>query len=686
MSLPAAIYRIDNLQRAWRWIRSNADAGYKNYFRDHYSAYATAQDALLRDLSDRLRRGAYVPARACKIFLPKASGILRPYTLLDVEDQIVYQATANVVADCMYARVRHRYFNQVFGHLYAGRSSVWFYRKWSKGYSAYNKAAMDAHAAGNVFTASFDLTAFYDSIDHRVLSHFLEKFGVDRDLIHDLREWLSVWTGTNAQILQGHGIPQGPLSSGLIAETVLSHLDNHGWTKSRVVYLRYVDDIRLFAKTEQLLRGALIRLDHLSKDIGLFPQSSKISIHPVADITAELKSVSQPIESAVRAAMVDQQKVFRRLIELSPRYRVEDKTRFKYVLAHSKPHAALTKRLWRILDRSPELYESVARYLSRSGQLPRTTSREVVRRIVKERLYPAVAASFLRSIVGSLHQSEKSKAKSALKKLWAPKSRSPEFTVALGQWLLAEDALTRRQIEYACSSPRPTWVRSSLLLAVEAHTSNKEVRSALVKNALLDKQIDPAVCGAVIAGKDGKKPDIGACRMNRQAALVLKEFGLVRRTGGRLCGINASMTRLLESAISLNWKTFFGSRYQQAERQIVGCRGYASTDATAWVQGLDVFNDLLLDALFRTDGTLGGYQLGKIGSCTGSPSSALKVKFSQVLTLATEVHNMRYLSYLAHPKVGNSQQATGRVPYSFIRKSKILLRRAIAELETSGLL
>jgi hypothetical protein len=384
--------------------------------------------------------------------------------------------------------------------------------------------------------------------------------------------------------------------------------------------------------------------------------------------------------------MVDQQKVFRRLIELSPRYRVEDKTRFKYVLAHSKPHAALTKRLWRILDRSPELYESVARYLSRSGQLPRTTSREVVRRIVKERLYPAVAASFLRSIVGSLHQSEKSKAKSALKKLWAPKSRSPEFTVALGQWLLAEDALTRRQIEYACSSPRPTWVRSSLLLAVEAHTSNKEVRSALVKNALLDKQIDPAVCGAVIAGKDGKKPDIGACRMNRQAALVLKEFGLVRRTGGRLCGINASMTRLLESAISLNWKTFFGSRYQQAERQIVGCRGYASTDATAWVQGLDVFNDLLLDALFRTDGTLGGYQLGKIGSCTGSPSSALKVKFSQVLTLATEVHNMRYLSYLAHPKVGNSQQATGRVPYSFIRKSKILLRRAIAELETSGLL
>ena len=53
MNLPAAVYRIENLQRAWRWIRSNPDAG-KIYFREHYAAYATAQDSLLSELSPGL--------------------------------------------------------------------------------------------------------------------------------------------------------------------------------------------------------------------------------------------------------------------------------------------------------------------------------------------------------------------------------------------------------------------------------------------------------------------------------------------------------------------------------------------------------------------------------------------------------------------------------------------------------
>lgn len=685
MKLPAALYRIENLQRAWRWIRSNPDAGYKTYFREHYAAYTTAQDALLKDLSDRLRRGAYVPGPSCKIYLPKASGILRPYSLLDVEDQIVYQAAANVVAERLFPRVRHRYFTQVFGHLYAGSSSIWFYRKWSKGYKAFNKAAMDAHAGGKVFTASFDLTAFYDSIDHRVLTHFLERFDIDRDLVRGLCEWLSAWTGTEAQILQGHGIPQGPLSSGLIAETVLTHLDEHKWAKAGVDYLRYVDDIRLFAKTEHTLRASLIQLDRLSKDIGLFPQSGKISIHRITHIVEELKSISQPIETAVKAKQADQAKVLRRLVELSPRYRITDKTRFKYLLAHARPNAALTERLWRILDHAPEMYESVARYLARSPKLPRKTSREVVRRIEKETLYPAVAAAFLRAVAANLHPAEVSKARTKLKALWAPKSRSPDVTAALGRWLMHHGGLTPNQNKYACERARSSWLRSSLLLAADSACQDPPLRQSLAKAAVQGVSTDPAICGAVIAGKDGVKPSLGVREMQRQAGLVLKEFGLVRRAGGRVCGIDASLKLLNPGTATVNWRAFFGAKYRQAERQLVGCRGYAGTDATAWVQGLDVFDDLLLDALFRLDGTLGGYTLGKIGACTGAPSNTFKTKFPRVLELVREVHNKRYQSYLAHPRIGKTTQPTGRIAFGFIKVSKRLLLRAIAEISAAGL-
>lgn len=74
---------------------------------------------------------------------------------------------ANVVAERLHPRVRRRYNRQVFGHQYAGASGLWFYRRWTDGYKAFNKAAEKVFTNGYVWTASFDLTAFYDSIDHK---------------------------------------------------------------------------------------------------------------------------------------------------------------------------------------------------------------------------------------------------------------------------------------------------------------------------------------------------------------------------------------------------------------------------------------------------------------------------------------------------------------------------------------
>ena len=116
MPFPKYVAHLDNLQLAWQWIRSNPDRAYKSHFRELYSAYATADVELLKHLKNRLDRSIFEPSNACKLFLPKPSGILRPYTLLSIEDQIVYQAMANVVAERLHPRVRNKYDNKVFGH------------------------------------------------------------------------------------------------------------------------------------------------------------------------------------------------------------------------------------------------------------------------------------------------------------------------------------------------------------------------------------------------------------------------------------------------------------------------------------------------------------------------------------------------------------------------------------------
>jgi len=175
------IFELANLRRAYRWILSNTDGRYKSYFRDSYAAFAIASDTALKQLRKDGLSERYEPSHASKVMVPKPSGTLRPLTLLTVEDQVVYQACVNIISDLLKPKTKHRYRKRVFAHLYAGQSSSFFYMRWQDSYTLLGHAIRDLHAKGFVYVANFDLTAFYDSIDHHVLNHFLKEVGLDED-------------------------------------------------------------------------------------------------------------------------------------------------------------------------------------------------------------------------------------------------------------------------------------------------------------------------------------------------------------------------------------------------------------------------------------------------------------------------------------------------------------------------
>ena len=685
MALPREVYDRDNIQRAWRWVRSNPDRSYKSYFRELYAVYTIAEDKLLARQQDRLRRGIYEPEPACKIYLPKKSGILRPYSLLTIEDQIAYQAAANLIAEALFPRARARYLIEVFGHLYAGKTSSWFYRKWSDGYRAFNDAAIAAFRSGHRFTASFDLTACYDSIDHKVLQHFLLDLRLSREFSDILLGWLSTWTATDRNIFHGHGIPQGPLPSGLMAEVVLRHFDEYQWARMGLRYLRYVDDIRLFAKTERILRQALVRLDRLSKDVGLFPQSSKIDIHEVTDITKELKSVSQPPEATVRAKLVDQGKLRSRLTALSYRYSIDQPTRFKYLLAHAQPCASVTARLWKIYEREPDYYDPIARYLSRYKRFPHKTAVRLFKATAEGMLYQSVPATFLAVAKGRLRDRDLALVRRRAKPLWKPRVTQPDFSASLGRLLISTRNLTDRQLEYSIRHTRPGWLRASLLLELSPAVVPTVLMTRLVSFGTRDGSLDAAIAAAYVAGVNGIRPASPVRLLNDGAKLVLKEFGIIKRASVTTCGVAISLGKLLKWSPAVDWRAFFGPTYAGAERQLIECRGFAAVNATAWVNALDVFNDYLLSALFRIDGTLGGYTLGKPGSILNSTGSRLEAKYPQVFDYAKAIHDKRAESLLSHPRVQSTGRATGRIRFGYIVQSKGLLRKAVREIEAAGL-
>lgn len=395
------LFDLGNLRRAYRWIMSNPDAQYKSYFRDSYDAFAIASETHLKWIRQEGLKERYQSSHASKLLVPKASGTLRPISLLNVEDQVVYQSCVNLIAEALKKKTKGRYEKTVFAHLYAGKSSPFFYKQWQNCYRKFSNRVRNAHASGFKYIANFDLTAFYDSIDHHVLRHFLKRLNIDEDtiifLMDCLRNWTSsTWSNGSSNIYHEHGIPQGPLSSGMLSEAVLTHLDEVGERGSKTIYLRYVDDIKILAKTEEELRRKLIELDIASKEIGLFPQTSKINIRKLIDPEDEIKSISRPPEPALRYG-VNQKKLIKRILELCRNGKISPKkaTRFKYLLAHAVPSHKLNARMMKVLLKHPEITNSICLYFKKYKKFPSKLSVGLHSYISTSELYHSVHAAIL---------------------------------------------------------------------------------------------------------------------------------------------------------------------------------------------------------------------------------------------------------------------------------------------------
>ncbi len=135
---------------------------------------------------------------------------------------------------------------------------------------------------------------------------------------------------------------------------------------------------------------------------------------------------------------------------------------------------------------------------------------------------------------------------------------------------------------------------------------------------------------------------------------------------------------MLGKVPAIKWKSVFKKDYAQAERQAVMCRAKADTDVSAWVNATDVFDDLLLNALYRHDTSLGKYTLGKIGSVLNG--GRLQKAYPAIYALVEDMHARRLESALSHPTVRKTGHPTKLIKYGYLKKAKSLIRAALAEL------
>ncbi len=678
-----AVASTANLQRAWIWTQTSSNRAYKAYFRALYRAYSIGAADNLKDLQTRLLNGAYSPTLATKLYFPKPSGIQRPYSLLTVEDQIVYQALANAVAERLVAKVRGRYHRTVFGNLYAGRGSPFFYQDWRRGYSRFTSKLRQAFADGYRFAASFDLTACYDSIDHTVLRHFLSRLRLDKEFCDCLAELLSHWTSAARKpIYHSHGIPQGPLPSGLIAEAVLRHFDE-GRRRTKVRYFRYVDDIRLFARSEEGLRRELIELDLRSKEIGLFPQASKVRLHRVVSIEDELKSLSNPSEFSVVRRPVKQAVVQRRLRELTWRLRVENATRFKFVLGSARPSAPLSHRLLAVVRREPHLYEAIFRYFERARLHPHAVSRAVVDLLYEQDVYAAFAAALIRSVTYNLSPTQQVRFQRYCRSRLGGNRRTEnaELRAAAATVLLRAGQLTPAQTLYNLRWKPSWWVRATLVPAVREDLVGRPSFQSVIHEAMRDSVADVALAATEVCVRSRLPLPRPATGVHALAQVALRAVGRIGTLPHGKCPIASAVSSVLGAhTATISWRTIFDRRtYRHMIPRMSVWRAYALSDPTAWVALTDTVDDILLAAAFSHVPGLGAYAIGNIGSVL-QPTGRLATQFPKLYEAVAQIHALRLEADLAHPVTRRTNRPPRRIRYAETGRLKQLLAAGYREL------
>lgn len=176
----AALISKRNLELAWRRIVTGRNLQHKRFFRHLYGGYEFGLKENIRLLHDKLC-GDWHATPPIRIHIPKPSGLLRPITLLAIEDQIVLQAIANRVAMHVRARRRKVELKQVFSNcLERPASSIFFLQDWRKSYQAFQQKLKSHLDSGNTWIAHFDLAAFYETISHRAMRSIIAPKGETR--------------------------------------------------------------------------------------------------------------------------------------------------------------------------------------------------------------------------------------------------------------------------------------------------------------------------------------------------------------------------------------------------------------------------------------------------------------------------------------------------------------------------
>jgi len=470
----------------------------------------------------------------------------------------------------------------------------------------------------------------------------------------------------------------------MLSEIVLQHIDMAGERGAKTRYIRYVDDIKIFAKSEDELRRKLIALDLSSKEIGLFPQTSKINIRKIINPDDELKSVSRPPESSIMP-ILNQKRLISRLLEITRRSTVDPKlsSRFRYLLSQAEPEYKLSQRIIGVLKKHPEYSSSISVYLSKYKLIPRRLAERIILYAGEPELYHSAIGDILRACVGRMSAADSSVlGQFAADRLLRPRSSllrpQPTYKEALIAWAIRTRAITFAELERLRDEENDWWVKKCILRELAVDQFGAPSYRDFLNKSIRIPEVEMSRCAAVRLAEEGFSLDKPYGDVSETAKIILRTFKIIKSAGKQKSMINSVISYVLKRPeTSFDWTRWFGTDHKHAEQMAIFLKQSKETDIDAFMTRFDSFSDKITTELFRRN--CPGKTYPNYGHAIKHPS--LTAILPTTMKAFGDLHKLRLESITAHPRSFKTGAPTRRLKHHDFDKIRPVLEAAFDEFE-----
>src|ERR671916_1444894 len=190
----------------------------------------------LRDLHDRVHRGAYRALPSRRRYIPKADGNQRPLAVAALEDKIVQRATAALL-------------NAIYEEDFLGFS--YGFRPGRSQHDALDALVVGISSTKVNYILDADIRSFFDAVSQTWLNRFLNHRIGDPRITRLIRKWLRAGVLEDGVVtISDTGTGQGSVISPLLANVYLHYVFDlwaERWrrreAKGDMILVRYADDI-----------------------------------------------------------------------------------------------------------------------------------------------------------------------------------------------------------------------------------------------------------------------------------------------------------------------------------------------------------------------------------------------------------------------------------------------------------